>query len=126
MWVILIKVRKQNSMSKIKQYKSGAFAAIHESMDALYRVGAIDKKTMQRFDRSCLEPIQNMSPNEIMNLRKREGVSQRVLALYMNVTEKVVVDWESGDESPTGTTLRLLHVIRVHGIDTLTPAKSEM
>lgn len=41
-------------MSKKRQYKSEAFAAVHETMDALHQIGAIGKKTMRDFDKSCL------------------------------------------------------------------------
>ncbi len=41
-------------MSKRKQYKSEALAAIHETMKALHQIQAIDEKTMQDFDAVCL------------------------------------------------------------------------
>ena len=40
-----------------KQYKSELFAAVHESAEALHRIGAIDKRTMKEFDDTCLEPV---------------------------------------------------------------------
>ena len=39
-----------------KKYRSDAFAAIHETMEALHDVGAIDKQTMREFDDTCLTP----------------------------------------------------------------------
>ena len=45
-----------------KAYKSEAFAALHESMSDLHQVGAIDSKTMREFDRACLTPVINGSP----------------------------------------------------------------
>lgn len=62
-------------MSKKKQYKSEAFAAIHETMDALHQIGAIDKKTMRDFDTACLVDLPEMKPEEIRTLREREQVS---------------------------------------------------
>ncbi len=32
-------------------------AAIHETMEALHKVGAVEKPTMRRFDEACLTPI---------------------------------------------------------------------
>ncbi len=49
-------------MSKSKQYKSNAFASIHETMESLHQIGAIDKKTMHNFDESCLEVIEEVEP----------------------------------------------------------------
>jgi putative transcriptional regulator len=37
-----------------KKYRSEAMAAVHETMEALHKVGAIDKQTMRRFDDACL------------------------------------------------------------------------
>ena len=45
-----------------KKYKSDAMAAIHETMEALHQVGAIDKQTMRRFDEACLTPISSQEP----------------------------------------------------------------
>jgi putative transcriptional regulator len=42
-----------------KKYRSDALAAIHETMEALHDVGAIDKQTMRRFDDACLTPTFN-------------------------------------------------------------------
>lgn len=40
------------------QYRSDAMAAIHETMEALHKVGAIDKQTMRDFDDACLSPCE--------------------------------------------------------------------
>jgi len=45
-------------------------AAIHETMQALHDVGAIDKKTMRRFDNACLTPIQPLKPKQIKAIRE--------------------------------------------------------
>lgn len=41
----------------VKQYRSEAFAAIHETMEALCDLGAIDKQTLREFDDDCLTPV---------------------------------------------------------------------
>ena len=40
-----------------EKYRSDAFAAIHETMEGLHEVGAINKQTMREFDEACLTPI---------------------------------------------------------------------
>jgi putative transcriptional regulator len=45
-----------------KKYRSEGLAAIHETMEALHDVGAIDKHTMRRFDDACLTPIRQLTP----------------------------------------------------------------
>ena len=51
-------------MNYKKQYKSEAFASIHETMDSLHQIGAIDKKTMHNFDTDCLEVISEINPKD--------------------------------------------------------------
>ncbi len=48
-----------------QKYRSDAFAAIHETMEALHEVGAVGKQTMREFDSACLTPVQALSPEEI-------------------------------------------------------------
>jgi putative transcriptional regulator len=45
----------------VKRYKSEAFAAIHETMEVLHEIGAVDKKTMHEFDEACLMPVRVLS-----------------------------------------------------------------
>ncbi len=106
-------------MSETKQYKSEALAAIHETMDSLHQIGAIDKKTMRNFDLACLEPAAEMKPDEIRHLRQRERVSQPVFARYLNVSRNLVSDWERGVKTPGGPALRLLSIVQKQGLDTL-------
>lgn len=106
-------------MSKTQQYKSEAFAAIHETMDSLYQVGAVNKKTMRDFDKACLEPATELPPDEIRNLRIREHVSQPVFAVYLNVSKNLISDWERGVKKPGGPALRLLNIVQKHGLDAL-------
>lgn len=68
-----------------KKYRSEAFAAIHETMEALHDIGAIDKQTMREFDDACLTPVHVLAPDEIKAIRSREHISQPVFARYLNV-----------------------------------------
>ena len=99
-----------------KKYRSDAFAAIHETMEALQEVGAIDKQTMREFDDACLTPVQVLSPEEIKSLRMREHISQPVFARYLNVSKNLVSDRERGVKKPGGPALRLLTVIQKKGL----------
>ena len=91
-----------------KKYRSKAMAAIHETMSALHKVGAVDKQTMRHFDDACLTPVQPLSPRQIRALRAREHVSQTVFANYLNVTPNLVSKWERGEKRPSGPALKLL------------------
>jgi putative transcriptional regulator len=102
-----------------KNYRSEAYAAIHETMESLHEVGAIDKQTMREFDESCLTPAQPMPPERIRALREREHLSQPIFALYLNVSKNLVSDWERGVKKPGGPALRLLTVVEKNGIQAI-------
>ena len=99
-----------------KKYRSDAFAAIHETMEALHEIGAVDKKTMREFDEACLTPIHTLAPEETKAIRLREHISQPVFARYLNVSKNLVSDWERGVKKPGGPALRLLTVIQKKGL----------
>ena len=99
-----------------KKPRSKAFAALHETMEALHGIGAIDKRTMREFDDACLTTASVLAPNEIKAIRAREHVSQPVFARYLNVSKNLVSDWERGVKKPGGPALRLLTVIQRKGL----------
>ena len=102
-----------------KKYRSEAFAAIHETMEGLHEVGAIDKQTMREFDEACLTPVQMLAPEEIRQIRQRERISQPVFARYLNVSKNLVSDWERGVKKPGDPALRLLTVIQKKGLEAI-------
>src|SRR5258708_2114224 len=99
-----------------KKCRSDAMASVHETMEALHRIGAVDKHTMRRFDYACLTPVQPLSPQQIKALREREHVSQTVFANYLNVTPNLVSKWERGEKRPSGPALKLLSLVEKHGL----------
>lgn len=102
-----------------KKYRSEAFAAIHETMEALHEVGAVDKQTMREFDEACLTPVRLLKPTEIRAIREREHLSQPVFARYLNVSKNLVSDWERGVKKPSGAALRLLTVVQEKGLQAI-------
>ena len=102
-----------------KKYRSDAMAAIHETMEALHDVGAIDKQTMRGFDDACLTPIRPLTPEDIKAIRERENVSQTVFANYLNVTSSLVSKWERGEKRPSGASLKLLSLIEKNRLATV-------
>ena len=102
-----------------KKYRSDAFAAIHETMEALHDIGAVDKQTMREFDDACLTPVPVLAPDEIKAIRVREHISQPVFARYLNVSKNLVSDWERGVKKPGGPALRLLTVIQKKGLEAI-------
>lgn len=75
--------------------------------------------TMRMLGADALPKVPSLSPAEIAKVRERAGVSQAVLAGYLNVKPHTVSQWECGERRPTGTALKLLHVVKVRGLETL-------
>jgi putative transcriptional regulator len=105
-------------MSK-KNFKSDAFESIHNSAQALYRTGVIDKTTMRDFDVTCLSAPPAFAPKDIQRLRKANHVSQPVFARYLNTSESTVEKWETGAKRPSGMALKLLAIVQKHGLQML-------
>ncbi len=97
-------------------YHSDAMAAIHETAEAMHRVGALSKQTMRQFDDACLTTVRPFNPEDIRALREREQASQPVFARYLNVSKNQVSDWERGIKKPNGTALRLLTLVYHKGL----------
>lgn len=102
-----------------KKYKSEALAAIHETASGLHDAGVMDKQTLRRFDQLCLTSVERMSPQEIRAIREKARVSQAVFALYLNVTTSLVSQWERGEKSPSGASLKLLSIVQKKGLDVI-------
>ena len=100
-----------------RTYKSEALAAVHEMIEGLHEVEAIDKRTLREFDDACLAPARVLQPEEIKAIRESEHVSQPVFARYLNVSKNLVSDWERGAKKPGGPALRLLSIIQRNGLD---------
>ncbi|MDP4910070.1 MAG: transcriptional regulator [Burkholderiaceae bacterium] len=79
-----------------KKYRSDAFAATHETMEALHDIGAINKQTLREFDEPCLIPVHVLAPEKIKAIRAREHISKPVFARYLIVSRSLVSDLERG------------------------------
>lgn len=100
-----------------KQYRSDVMASIHETAEGLTGAGVMSKQTMREFDELCLTPVRPLTPEEIRELREREGASQAVFARYLNVTPGLVSQWERGEKHPQGTSLKLLALVAKNGLN---------
>ncbi|MBY3379205.1 helix-turn-helix domain-containing protein [Rhizobium laguerreae] len=109
----------RSNMAKSIQYKSDAFEAIHTPAKAMHEIGTIDKETMRSFDDSCLVSPCALGPGAIKALRESNHVSQPVFARYLNTSLSTVQKWESGAKRPSGMALKLLSIVRKHGLQVL-------
>ena len=63
-------------MTQTKRYRSPALQSLHEVMEDLHEVGAIDKATMRDFDLGCLTPVEKLAPEAIRQIREKAHMSQ--------------------------------------------------
>lgn len=106
-------------MAHRRKFKSDAFEAIHSAVEGMHDAGTVDKTTMREFDESCLAVATALQPGEIKALRESHHMSQPVFARYLNTSESTMQKWESGAKRPSGPALKLLSIVRKHGLDVL-------
>ena len=105
-------------MTKIK-HRTNIAAAVHEGLRGMHRLGLVDKKTMREFDLRCLTLVEDLSGDDVLALREREGVSQAVFARALSVTTNYVSQIERGTRRPRGSTLKLLSLIKSKGLEAM-------
>ncbi|MGE0425220.1 MAG: helix-turn-helix domain-containing protein [Reyranellaceae bacterium] len=107
-------------MTSKRRFRSDLSEALHSSAAALHKVGALDKVTMRDFDVRHLSVPEKIAPEEIRRLREANKVSQPLFARYLNTSESTVEKWETGVNRPSGMALKLLTIVRKHGLQVLT------
>ena len=103
----------------MRKTKSSILDAVHETAKGLHKAGVMDQMTMREFDRLCLPPIEPLKPEEIKQIREESKVSQAVFAAILNTSLSTVQKWEIGQKRPSGTALKLLHLAKRKGLDSL-------
>lgn len=97
---------------------------IVEMTEGQHRLGLVSddelqQVTLRMLGRDTLPKVPPMSAAEIVKVRERAGVSQAVFGGFLNVETQTVSMWERGARRPTGTALKLLHVVKAKGLDAL-------
>ena len=103
----------------MRKTKSPILEAVHETAKGLHKVGVMDQLTMREFDRLCLPPVEALQPEQIKHIRETSRVSQAVFARLLNTSLSTVQKWEIGQKKPTGTALKLLHLVQKRGLDVM-------
>jgi putative transcriptional regulator len=99
--------------------RSKILETVHETAKDLYAAGAIDQVTMREFDCACLSPVPPLRASDIRRIRARAHVSQAVFAAVLNTSVSTVQKWEIGQKRPTGTALKLLHLVQKMGFEAM-------
>jgi putative transcriptional regulator len=101
----------------MRKTKSAILEAVRETAKGLHAAGVMDQVTLREFDRMCLPPVEALRPEEIKKIREKSRVSQAVFAALLNTSVSTVQKWEIGQKRPTGTALKLLHLVHKRGLE---------
>lgn len=101
----------------MRKTKSPILEAVHDTAKGLHKAGVMDQVTLREFDRLCLPPVEPLQPDEIKKIREASHVSQAVFARLLNTSLSTVQKWEIGQKKPTGTALKLLHLVQQRGLE---------
>jgi putative transcriptional regulator len=101
----------------MRKTKSTILQAVHGTEKGLHQAGVMDQVTLREFDRLCLPPVEPLEPEEIKKIREASHVSQAVFARLLNTSLSTVQKWEIGQKKPTGTALKLLHLVQTRGLE---------
>lgn len=100
----------------MRKKRSAILEAVHDTAKGLHSAGVMDHVTLREFDRLCLPPVEPLQPKEIKHIRETSRVSQAVFAALLNTSVSTVQKWEIGRKRPTGTALKLLHLVQKRGL----------
>lgn len=73
-----------------------------------YERGEINAKTVHM----SVAPVHEWTAEEIRQIRLSAGLSQRVFASAMGVSGKTVEAWEAGRNTPSGSSRRMLSMMK--------------
>ena len=58
-------------------------------------------------------PVKEYQAEEVKAIRNKTGLSQKLFAGYMGVSDKTVEAWESGKNHPSGAASRILNMMEM-------------
>ena len=92
-------------MSKNSVYES-IMAGLNEAL-----ADAQSEKPILKRQKVFVEPVKVFEADEVKKIRNSTGMSQKIFASYMGVSDKTVEAWEAGTNHPSGAASRLLSMI---------------
>lgn len=91
-----------------------------ETAHDLHQDNLISRQEIGEIEALRQVTVEPLPPSAIKRLRETLQVSQVVFAKLLNTSVSTVQKWEVGDKRPSGPSLKLLNVVRRHGIEALT------
>ncbi|MGK0298405.1 MAG: putative transcriptional regulator [Gammaproteobacteria bacterium] len=78
-----------------------------------------DKVTMRQLEMLALPKVRQLTPAQIKQIRVKAGVSQNVMAVYLNVSPSTYQKWERGEVTPYGGNMKLLNMVYKKGLEAI-------
>lgn len=98
---------------------SNILGSVPQDAKALHCAVGITNVTMREFESLCVPKVKVLDAKDFSGLRKKLTISQKVMAECVNVSVTSVQKWESGSRTPSGSSLRLLNILRRRGFEVL-------
>ena len=113
-------VKKTKAKGELKG-RARLRSEIVEMTQGLHRLGMVsdgelEQTTLRMLAHDALPKVAALSPAEIVKLRRRAGVSQAVMARFLNVAVGTISQWERGEKHPRGASLKLLTLVAKKGL----------
>lgn len=80
--------------------------------EAVLDAKSTDKKLKRRV--VSVIPVKEYDAIDVQRIRKSTGMSQKLFARYMGVSDKTVEAWEAGTNHPSGTASRILNMMELN------------
>lgn len=84
----------------------GIIEGLKQAID--YKKGDRTKASSKRVS---IKPLPNYDKTDIKAIRKNVQMTQKTFALFLGVSIKTVESWETGTNTPSSSSLRLLQLI---------------
>lgn len=92
---------------------------LHETAKGLAKVGVVSQTTLREIDAACRPVVRSFSAADVKRIRQQAKVSQAVFAVYLNTSTSTVQKWERGENTPQGSSAKLLDLVAHKGIEIL-------
>lgn len=92
----------------MSKYYEELVASIEEAIQDTNRKENTLKRRMV-----TIVPVKEYKAEEIKKIRRTTGLSQKLFASYLGVSNKTVEAWERGINQPSGVASRMLHMMEL-------------
>ena len=80
-------------------------------VEAIEENNSTEKKLRKRV--VSIVPVREYTAEEVRKIRNTTGMSQKLFASYLGVSDKTVEAWEAGTNHPSGAASRLLNMMEL-------------